>query len=69
MVPDVHKKLRKAYENRSRETNIMQGARESRFEEVPDLSEYSDLWLTVQLFAAKRTEAAAQSEASAEGLR
>ena len=29
---------------------------ESNFDKVPDLTDYSDLWLSLQLFAAKRTQ-------------
>ena len=39
-------------------------SKELLYEKVPDLTDYADLWLSLQLFAAKRTQASKMKASS-----
>jgi len=56
----LHKKLKAAYDT-STKTPIM-------IEDIPDFTDYHSLWLTLQLFAAKRTRVNSNPEVRASNL-
>lgn len=49
----LHKKLSLGFEGRSKEANLLMSKRE-KFAQVPDMYDYAQLWLCLQLLAAKR---------------
>ena len=63
MSQPLHKKLKKGYVTQSQAQDMMKSegnlfeSRDEIFAKVPDLTDYADLWLSLQLFAAKRTQA------------
>ena len=56
----LHNKLKRGYTNKPQIASVLEGealkSRGSDFDQIPDLTDYSDLWLSLQLFAAKRTQ-------------
>ena len=54
----LHKKLRKGYDKGkiSEEQGKLFESKAQLYGKVPDLTDYADLWLSLQLFAAKRTQ-------------
>ena len=56
----LHNKLKRGYTNKPQIASVLEGEalrpKGSDFDQVPDLTDYSDLWLSLQLFAAKRTQ-------------
>ena len=59
---ELHNMLRKAYETKSAAQAIMSKdgsffeSEQQMYERVPDLGDYQELWLFLQLFAAVRTQ-------------
>lgn len=55
MSQPMHKKLKAAYDTSSKNTIAV--------EDVPDFTDYHSLWLSLQLFAAKRSRVASDANA------
>jgi hypothetical protein len=55
MCEPLHKKLKAAYDTSQKNTTAV--------EDVPDFTDYHSLWLSLQLFAAKRSRVATSATA------
>jgi len=51
----LHKKLQEGFEKRTAAANVMAGSRANRMDLVPDLTDYTQLWLSLQLLAARKS--------------
>jgi hypothetical protein len=54
IASSFHRKLQPSYLTSSKEKNIIAGSRLNRFNAIPDMGDYCDIWLALQLVAAKR---------------
>lgn len=51
----MHKKLQPGYKTMSKELNVAMGAQVNKWALVPDMHDYTNLWLALQLVVAKRS--------------
>lgn len=63
-----HKKLAASYETRTSAQNALLG-KQKKFELVPDLYDYAQLWLSLQLVAAKKQKATKKADGASSALK
>jgi len=51
----LHKKLQEGFEKKTAAVNVMTGSRANRMDFVPDITDYTQLWLSLQLLAARKS--------------
>ena len=64
-----HKKLQAGFEKKTAIQNLSLGSKVNRYEQVPDLYDYAQLWLCLQLVAVKKQKAKTGGETATAAIR